>query len=61
VRKSFDILIGLVVVLLALSMAVTLITPVITAAVNSRGRHRGLLSTRRPIPRACAVLRRTVA
>jgi hypothetical protein len=45
VLKSLDILIGLVVVLLALSMAVTLITQVLTAAVNSRGRHlrRGLI------------------
>jgi hypothetical protein len=43
--KSLDILIGLVVILLALSMAVTVITQCITAVVNSRGRHlrRGLV------------------
>jgi hypothetical protein len=42
--KSLDILIGLIVVLLALSMAVTVITQAITTIVNSRGRHlrRGL-------------------
>jgi hypothetical protein len=44
VLKSIDILIGLVVVLLALSMAVTVITQSITTIINSRGRHlrRGL-------------------
>ena len=42
--KSLDVLIGLVVVLLALSMAVTVITQAITTILNSRGRHlrRGL-------------------
>ena len=42
--KSLDVLIGLVVVLLALSMAVTVVTQALTAIVNSRGRHlkRGL-------------------
>lgn len=42
--KSIDVLIGLVVVLLALSMAVTVITQAITTILNSRGRHlrRGL-------------------
>ena len=42
--KSIDVLIGLVVVLLALSMAVTVITQSITTIINSRGRHlrRGL-------------------
>jgi hypothetical protein len=42
--KSLDVLIGLVVVILALSMAVTVITQSLTAIVNSRGRHlkRGL-------------------
>ena len=42
--KSLDVLIGLVVVLLALSMAVTVVTQALTAMVNSRGRHlkRGL-------------------
>ena len=44
VLKSLDVLIGLVVVLLALSMAVTVVTQSLTAIVNSRGRHlkRGL-------------------
>jgi hypothetical protein len=44
VLKSLDVLIGLTVVLLALSMAVTVITQSITTLVNSRGRHlrRGL-------------------
>jgi hypothetical protein len=42
--KSLDVLIGLVVIILALSMAVTVITQALTATVNSRGRHlrRGL-------------------
>ena len=42
--KSLDVLIGLVVVLLALSMAVTVVTQSLTAILNSRGRHlkRGL-------------------
>lgn len=38
--KSLDILIGLIVILLALSMAVTLVTQVISTAVNRRGRDR---------------------
>jgi hypothetical protein len=44
VLKSLDVLIGLTVVLLALSMAVTVIIQSITTLVNSRGRHlrRGL-------------------
>jgi hypothetical protein len=44
VLKSLDVLIGLTVVLLALSMAVTVITQSITTLFNSRGRHlrRGL-------------------
>ena len=43
--KSLDILIGLIVILLALSMAVTLVTQVISTAVNRRGRdlRRGLV------------------
>ncbi len=42
--KSIDVLIGLTVVLLALSMAVTVITQSLTTLLNSRGRHlrRGL-------------------
>jgi len=45
VLKSIDVLIGLIVVVLALSMAVTVITQAFTAALNSRGRHlrRGLV------------------
>jgi hypothetical protein len=44
VLKSLDILIGVAVVMLALSMTVTLITQSITTMLNSRGRHlrRGL-------------------
>ena len=43
--KSIDVLIGLIVVLLALSMTVTVITQALTAMVNSRGLHlrRGLV------------------
>ena len=37
--KSIDVLIGVTVVLLALSMAVTVITQCLTTVVNSRGRH----------------------
>jgi hypothetical protein len=42
--KSIDVLIGLSVIMLALSMAVTVITQFATAALNTRGRHlkRGL-------------------
>ena len=42
--QSIDVLIGLTVVLLALSMGVTVITQAITTVLNSRGRHlrRGL-------------------
>jgi len=39
VLKSIDVLVGVAVVLLALSMAVTVITQSITTIVNSRGRH----------------------
>ena len=43
--KSIDVLIGLTVVLLALSMAVTVVTQTLTTLANSRGRHlrRGLV------------------
>jgi len=43
--KSVDVLIGLVVILLALSMAVTVLTQSVTTIVNSRGSHlrRGLM------------------
>ena len=37
--ETIDVLIGLTVIMLALSMAVTVITQFVTAAVNSRGRH----------------------
>lgn len=42
--KSIDILIGVSVVMLAVSMSVTLITHIVTTLANSRGRHllRGL-------------------
>ena len=42
--KSLDVVIGLTVVLVALSMAVTVITQAVTTVINSRGRHlrRGL-------------------
>ena len=42
--KSLDVLIGLIVIILAMSMAVTVITQALTTVVNSRGRHlrRGL-------------------
>lgn len=54
--KSIDVLIGLVVVLLALSMAVTVITQTITTIVNSRGRHlrRGLIDLLHQIDPALA-------
>jgi len=44
VFKSLDVLIGLAVIMLALSMAVTMMTQFVTTALNSRGRHlrRGL-------------------
>lgn len=43
--KSIDVLIGLAVIMLALSMAVTMITQFVTTIFNSRGRHlkRGLV------------------
>jgi len=43
--KSVDVLIGLAVIMLALSMAVTMITQFVTTILNSRGRHlkRGLV------------------
>jgi hypothetical protein len=43
--KSIDVLIGLAVIMLALSMAVTMITQFVTTILNSRGRHlkRGLV------------------
>jgi hypothetical protein len=43
--KSIDVLIGLTVIMLALSMAVTVMTQFVTAAINSRGHYlkRGLV------------------
>jgi hypothetical protein len=45
VLKTVDVLIGLTVIILALSMAVTVITQTITTIINTRGRHlrRGLV------------------
>ena len=42
--KTLDVLIGLTVIVLALSMAVTIVTQAVTAIFNTRGRHlrRGL-------------------
>ncbi|HMF97296.1 MAG TPA: hypothetical protein VKE96_23515 [Vicinamibacterales bacterium] len=37
--KSLDVLIGLAVIMLALSMAVTMMTQFVTTVLNSRGRH----------------------
>ena len=62
--KSLDVLIGLVVVLLALSMAVTVITQSITALINSRGRHlrRGLTDLLQQIdPALTAVLSKEIS
>jgi hypothetical protein len=39
VFKSLDVLIGLAVIMLALSMAVTMMTQFVTTVLNSRGRH----------------------
>ena len=43
--KSIDVVIGLTVIMLALSMAVTVVTQFVTTVVNSRGHHlkRGLV------------------
>ena len=62
--KSIDILIGLIVVLLALSMAVTVITQSITTILNSRGRHlrRGLTDLLQQLdPALTATLSKSVA
>ena len=62
--KSIDILIGLTVVMLALSMAVTVITQSITSIVNSRGRHlrRGLTDLLRQLdPALTPALSKVVA
>jgi hypothetical protein len=64
VLKSIDVLIGLSVVLLALSMAVTVITQSITTVVNSRGRHlrRGITDLLQQLdPSLTPALSRTIA
>ena len=62
--KSIDVLIGLVVVLLALSMAVTVVTQSLTTLFNSRGRHlkRGLEDLLQQLdPGLTAAISRTIA
>jgi hypothetical protein len=62
--KSIDVLIGLIVVVLALSMAVTVITQSITTLFNSRGRHlrRGLTDLLQQLdPTLTAVLSERIA
>ena len=62
--KSVDILIGLTIVLLALSMAVTMITQSVTTVLNSRGRHlrRGLVDLLQQLdPALTETLSRAVA
>jgi hypothetical protein len=64
VLKSVDVLIGLTVVLLALSMAVTVITQSVTALFNSRGRHlrRGLTDLLQQLdPALTATLSKAIA
>jgi len=54
--KSLDVLIGLTVIMLALSMGVTMLTQFVTAMVNSRGRHlkRGIVDLLNQIDPALA-------
>ena len=62
--KSLDVLIGLIVVLLALSMAVTMITQAISTMINSRGKHlrRGLTDLLQQLdPALTETLSKTVA
>ena len=62
--KSIDVLIGLTVVLLALSMAVTVVTQTLTTIVNSRGRHlrRGLVDLLQQLdPQLTAAVSKKVA
>ena len=62
--KTLDILIGLTVIILALSMAVTVVTQTITTIVNSRGRHlrRGLVDLLQQLdPALSAELSKSVA
>jgi hypothetical protein len=64
VLKSIDVLVGLIVVILALSMAVTVITQSVTALINSRGRHlrRGLADLLQQLdPKLTATISESVA
>ncbi len=61
---SIDVLIGLIVILLALSMTVTVITQGITTMINSRGKHlrRGITDMLQQLdPALTETLSRTVA
>ena len=62
--KTVDVLIGLTVIILALSMAVTVITQTITTIINTRGRHlrRGLVDLLQQLdPALSAELSKSVA
>jgi hypothetical protein len=62
--KSLDVVIGLAVVMLALSMAVTVITQTVTTILNTRGRHlrRGLTDLLQQLdPALTAALSKAVA
>ena len=62
--KTLDILFGLTVIILALSMAVTVVTQTMTTIVNSRGRHlrRGLVDLLQQLdPALSAELSKSVA
>ena len=62
--KTVDVLIGLTVIILALSMAVTVITQTITTIINTRGRHlrRGLVDLLQQLdPGLTAELSKSVA
>jgi hypothetical protein len=64
VLKTVDVLIGLTVIILALSMAVTVITQTITTIINTRGRHlrRGLVDLLQQLdPALSAELSKSVA
>jgi len=64
VLKTVDVLIGLTVIILALSMAVTVITQTITTIINTRGRHlrRGLVDLLQQLdPALTAELSKSVA
>jgi len=64
VLKTVDVLIGLTVIILALSMAVTVITQTLTTIINTRGRHlrRGLVDLLQQLdPALSAELSKSVA